>query len=196
MRATIINGAVHGSQGNTAHYLKLAAALLAKQGVEARIIHLADHGTQAQEEAVRRTLDADLVLLGSGTYWDTWGSPLQRYLEELTAHELSDGILGKPAGVLVTMDSVGGSSIVYRLQGALSSMGFLIPPVSAMVLSRVGAMVRHPGSHIEPGFEAADDVWCEDDIAVVVSNLIAAKTSTAWTRWPIASNAAPMWPKQ
>jgi hypothetical protein len=191
MNALLVDGSLHGAGGNTAHFLGRVAALLAARGAAAGVVHLAEGGA----DAVRRTLEADLVVYGTGTYWDGWGSPLQRYLERLTEHELSDGVLGKPAGVVVTMDSVGGTGVLYRLQGALSGMGFLIPPLTGVVLSRVGAMARHPRTRLPAEFDPPDDVWGEEDLEVLAANLLAARTGTPWARWPIARSAAPRWPK-
>lgn len=195
MIALLVDGSVHGAAGNTAHFLARAAARLAARGVAAESVHLADRGDPAVREAVLHTLEADLVLFGTGTYWDGWGSPLQRYLELLTDHELSDGLLGKPAGVLVTMDSVGGTGVAFRLQGVLSSLGFLIPPASAVVLSRVGALTSHPETVLPPGFDPPDDVWVEQDLEVLAANLVAARTGGAWARWPTARSSGPRWPK-
>lgn len=192
MIALLVDGSVHGAGGNTAHFLARVAEALARRGVEARTAHLADGDAG---EAVRATLEADLLVYGTGTYWDGWGSPLQRYLELLTGHELSDGVLGKPAGVVVTMDSVGGTSVAYRLQGVLAGIGFLVPPLSAVVLSRLGAIVRHPETRLPAGFDPPDDVWGEEDLEVLAHNLVAARTGAPWARWPIASTPAPRWPK-
>ena len=104
-------------------------------------------------------------------------------------------MLGKPAGVLVTMDSVGGIGVAYRLQGVLCSLGFLVPPLSAVVLSRVGAIVRHPETRLPPEFDPPDDVWGEEDLEVLALNLVAARSGGPWSRWPIAGSAAPGWPK-
>lgn len=195
MKARLINGSVHGAAGNTAHFLRSVATSFSRRGVAAEPVHLADLSDLRLREAVLDALEADLVVLGTGTYWDSWGSPLQRYLEMLTDYELSEGVLGKPAGVLVTMDSVGGTSVAYRLQGALSSLGFLIPPLSAVVLSRIGAIVRHPDVVLPDGFDPPDDVWSEEDLQVMVANLVSARTGGGWSRWPIARNSVPGWPK-
>ena len=193
MNALLVDGSIHGASGNTARFLAEVGGLLAGRGIGAGAVHLAGRGDAGIAEAIRQTLDADLVVYGSGTYWDSWGSPLQRYLELLTEHELGDGLLGKPAAVLVTMDSVGGTSVAYRLQGVLSALGFLIPPASAVVLSRVGAMVRHPDAVLPDGFDPPDDVWSEADLEAMVANLAAARSGGGWTRWPVAGTAAPRW---
>ena len=118
-------------------------------------------------------------MFGTGVYWSSWGSPLQRFLEVMTAFEVSDIMLGKPAGVVVTMDSVGGSEVAQRLLGVLSMMGFLVPPLSMVVVSRVGTQVR--------GVPGNEDVWQTEDVAPLVQNLVHAMRldRAVWQAWPV-----------
>jgi chromate reductase len=106
---------------------------------------------------------------------------LQRFLEVMTAYELSPCFLGKPAGAVVSADSVGGLDIAQRLLGAFSLLGCVVPPLSTVVVSRVATAA----SAAEP--EANDDVWQADDLGVVVQNLSLASALRAlpWATWPV-----------
>lgn len=109
-----INGSPHGAAGNCA---RLAHKIEGFFATRARLdtIHLAEG---ASFEAVRPRLEkAAGFLFLTGTYWDSWGSPLQKFLEDATETEGSSLWLGKPCGVAVLMHSVGGKEVVSRLQG-------------------------------------------------------------------------------
>ena len=82
----------------------------------------------------------------TGTYWDSWGSPLQKFLENVTDLEGSPAFLGKPAIVMVLNHSVGGKGVLSRLQGVLSTLGCLIPPMSGIVYSWVTEQLLKDGN--------------------------------------------------
>jgi len=143
-----------------------------------QIVNLAK--TSYSASMAKKLAKADAVLCVTGTYWDSWGSPLQKFLEDATELEVSPAILGKPMGVCVLMHSVGGKSILSRLQGVFSSMGFLIPPLSGMAYSLSGqlAMSTH-NKH-------AQDFWHLNDLNVILENLkLAAQSKTEWNTWPV-----------
>lgn len=187
----IINGSIRGAVGNTAFYLRQTASLLADRA-ETLILNLAESDIQ---EAVRLTCEADAVIFGTGTYWDNWGSPFQEYLEFLADLEGADRLVGKPAGVVVTMDSAGGEGLLFRLQGVLLSLGFLVPPFSGLVLSRVGAIAVE--AELPEGFDPPDDVWRSSDLSVVVDNVLLAmeRGRLPWVVWDMAEVFDPAWPK-
>jgi multimeric flavodoxin WrbA len=126
-------------------------------------------------------LAADALLVGSGVYWGSWGSPLQRFLEVISAYELSPCFLGKPVGAALTVDSVGGLDVAQRLLGAFSLMGCIVPPLSTLIVSRVGCVA----TQVNP--QANDDVWQIDDLNVVVQNLALARSLSGvpWATWPV-----------
>src|SRR4051812_13935515 len=95
----ILNGSIRGAQGTTARMLKR---------IEGDHVTLADYaGTvDALRERIRA---AKQIVIGTGTYWSSWGSPLQRFIEVMTSDEATEVFMGKPLGVVVTMDSVGGA---------------------------------------------------------------------------------------
>ena len=178
-RLLLLNGSLRGSDGNTAHLLQRAAGALPATW-QGDTLCLADyHGTV--EALVERLSSADAFLIGSGVYWGSWGSPLQRFLEVISSYELSRCFLGKPAGALISADSVGGLDVAQRLLGAFSLLGCLLPPLSSVVLSRAACAA----SAADP--EANADVWQLEDLEVVVQNLVLAQafTEKSWSTWPV-----------
>ncbi len=171
LRLLALNGSVRGDDGDAAEALK--AALAFAGDVDVAPVTLATYrGTV--EAMVQLLTDADALLIATGTYWGSWGSPLQRFLEVMTPLEATPAFLGKPAACVVTMDSVGGVDIGTRLLGALGMMGCCTAPFPLVVLSRVGFAVQG-----KPGF---DDVWQPRDLEVTVTNLIASARATRQTR--------------
>jgi chromate reductase len=178
-RLLLLNGSLRGSAGNT-------AALLARverasgEHWQTDTVCLADYAGSV-EALAERLLAADAFLIGSGVYWGSWGSPLQRFLEVISAYELSPCFLGKPAAAVISADSVGGLDVAQRLLGAFSLMGCLLPPLSCVVVSRVAcaAAASDPDSN--------EDVWQIDDLEVVVRNLALAQSlrGLPWATWPV-----------
>jgi chromate reductase len=125
---------------------------------------------------------ADAYVFSSGVYWDSWGSPLQRFFEHVTPLEGDACWFGKPAACLVTMHSVGGKEVLSRLQGVMNTFGLYIPPMSALTYSLAShiALRDGAGSH-------ADDLWSLGDLKVVAHNLLAAAAQPrpSWLNWPV-----------
>lgn len=176
-RILVLNAALAGAQGNTAVLVERARALLAARA-EVLVVHLA--GGPASENLVPALRNAQAVLVATGTHWDSWSSVLQKYLEDATPTEGTPLWLGKPAAVLVTEHSVGGKEVLSRLQGVLSTFGCLIPPMSGLVISKAARLAAKQDA------PAAADFWCDDDLAVVCHNLLAAASGTRdWRAWPV-----------
>lgn len=176
MRILILNGSIHGDIGNCAVLIK---ELKKKhKTLEWDIVHLAQ--THFGPRLKNKISKADAVLFFTGTYWDSWGSPLQKFLEDATDLEGHSEVIGKPAGVCVLMHSVGGKAVLSRLQGVLSTMGFLIPPMSGMTYSLSGQLaLKSKNKH-------ARDFWCLEDLDVIVANLLlAAECTMSWKTWPV-----------
>jgi NAD(P)H-dependent FMN reductase len=182
-RLLLLNGSLRGSDGNSARLLQRAARALPANW-RADSLCLADYrGTV--EALADRLSNADAFLIGSGVYWGSWGSPMQRFLEVISSYELSDCFLGKPAGALISADSVGGLDVAQRLLGAFSLLGCLLPPLASVVLSRAACSA----TALDP--DANEDVWQFDDVNVVVHNLVLARAfaETAWATWPVRNLA-------
>lgn len=177
MRFLFLNGSVRGERSNTATLLRHAAERLPPHSELEQITLTTFAGTV--RELAESLLRADALLLATGVYWGSWGSPLQRFLEVITSYELSPCFLGKPAGVLVNMDSVGGSDVAQRLQGTLNLLGCVLPPLSSVVLSRTGLALAG-----QPGFE---DVFQLNDLTVALANLAlcAEQPRPSWRTWSI-----------
>ncbi|MFL5812175.1 MAG: flavodoxin family protein [Bdellovibrionia bacterium] len=186
----IINGSLGGSlggaSGNTGLALKKWADALTSHA-EIEWLHLADYFTkQSPDKAKLHSLlqNADGFIFASGTYWDSWGSPLQRFLEHVTELEGSDIWLGKPAAILITMHSVGGKEVLSRLQGVLSTLGLIIPPMSGMVLSLANQLAAETPS------EFANDFWQTPDLEILSHNLLEAiqqkkNQAPQWRAWNV-----------
>lgn len=175
-RVLIINAGLNGAGGNTAVLLQRARESLGVR-VALREIVLAEGVSYAA--ARDEIASADALIFGTGTHWDSWSHLLQRFLEEATSDEGSPSWLGKPVAVIVTMHSVGGKSVLSRLQGVLNTFGCLIPPMSGLVYSAVNQATLQSGS------TAIADVWAPEDVAVVCHNLLVAlKVEATYRAWP------------
>ena len=182
-RLLMINGAVRGSAGNTARVLAAARAKLSAE-LEVRDIVLAEY-TGTVEDMARELREADALLFATGVYWGSWGSPMQRFLEVMTWLEGTDTLVGKPVGVVVTMDSVGGQDVAQRLLGVFATLGCLVPPMPMVVISRLSAAVS--------GTPGNEDVWHVDDIQGLVENLRIATTARGlpWKSWAFERTVVP-----
>ena len=170
-----VNGSILGDSVNTAAIGRHALRLL-PEGTLGEELELASYDGTV-EALVERIVRADALLFGTGVYWGSWGSPLQRFLEVLTSYELEPCFLGKPVGAVVTSDSVGGLDVAQRLLGSLSLFGCSVPPLSTLVLSRVATAAGESAEN--------DDVWQLADLEVVVDNLLKASAQRVdWATWP------------
>jgi chromate reductase len=178
----IINGSVRGTQGNSWKLSKAAEQKLESYGTKPSIINLSGK-MEGVDEVYKLLVASDAFLVVTGTYWNNWGSPLQRFIEVVTAFENSPAFFGKPVACAVTIDSVGGIEVAARLHGVFSGLGCWSPPCSTIVLSRVGqeAIAASTGKADNPN----DDVWRLDDLDVVLKNLVsAASIKNDWLSWP------------
>jgi NAD(P)H-dependent FMN reductase len=176
-RILALDGSLAGDGGNSAALLGRAAELLRPHASVTRACLARDPGFAAHAPALAA---ADALVLATGTYWDSWSSHLQRFLEEATASEGSALWLGKPAAVLVTAHSVGAKGVLSRLQGVLVTLGVRIPPMGGLVVTEVGQLARAVGG------PATDDIWSAEDLAVVCHNLLVClRGGDDWRAWPV-----------
>jgi NAD(P)H-dependent FMN reductase len=76
-RILILNGSLGGSSGNTAAAIELLTPLLSRSA-QVETVHLKN--ILAVELLNEKIRSADGFVFTSGTYWDSWGSPLQSCL--------------------------------------------------------------------------------------------------------------------
>jgi multimeric flavodoxin WrbA len=177
MSVLIVNAGLAGSRGNSQVVAAHCSAQLRAQGVPHEILTLRDAAPDALRAAVA---GAERLVFVSGTYWGGFSSLLQQAFEELTPSEASDCWLGKPAAVLVTAHQVGAQSVLFRLQGVLVTFGCLVPPLSGVVISKVGEALRARAP------ELCGDVWGLEDVATALHNLLAVPfTASQFRAWPV-----------
>ncbi len=182
----ILNGSLRGNSGNTARILSYACRC-AQDRAKLTQVALADFAGSTSS-LVGQVARADVLLFGSGVYWNSFGSPLQRFLEVVTGWESSDIFLGKPAGVVLTMDSVGGMEVSARLLGVLNLLGCTVPPLASVVLSRVGMAGGHEVDR--------EDVYSPADIPVLIDNLLlcGGAPRLPWQHWQVKPTIRPTGP--
>ena len=181
-RVLLLNASLAGAQGNSARLLAEAGRLLAADADLVQAVLAGDGAVGfAELEPVLRECDA--LVIGTGTHWDSWSSPLQKFLEDATPSEASSLWLGKPVAVLVTEHSTGGKGVLSRLQGVLVTFGCALPPLSGLVVSQA---VQLAGRYA-PDPAAVEDFWSPADLEVVTHNLLAtARTpKSCWRAWPV-----------
>jgi chromate reductase len=173
----IVNAGLGGSRGNSQVVAAHCSEFLRAENVTHEVLTLLDAAPGALLAALAR---AERLVFVSGTYWGGFSSLLQRAFEELTPSEASDAWLGKPAAVLVTAHQVGAQSVLFRLQGVLITLGCLVPPLSGVVISKVGEALRARAP------ELCGDVWGLEDVATALHNLLAVPfTPGGFRAWPV-----------
>lgn len=167
----IINGAIGGRTGNTSMLLKKVKKTILKQhdNVKVKIIQL--YPTFCWNAVKRNIKKADCLIFSTGTYWDSWGSPMQQLFEKMTILEGSDYLLGKPACAIVTMHSVGGKEVCSRILGNLVSLGCMIPPFAGFAYSYADHIAHKSRTSSK---RLLDDVWHIEDLETLLHNLIKA----------------------
>jgi NAD(P)H-dependent FMN reductase len=175
----IINGSLGGARGNTSVLIDTAIKHLATSNSKVDVLHLEEN--QNLDTLKEKLAWADGFIFTSGTYWDSWGSPMQRFLETSTQYEATDLFLYKPASVMISMHSVGGKSVLSRLQGVLNTMGLAIPPMSGLVYALSTHMALKTSEH-----DFDDDFWSLEDIEIVVHNLMTSlNCKQNFKSWPV-----------
>lgn len=188
-RLLLLNASLAGPEGNSGRLLARVAMRLTPHA-ELFGATLSGPGAQtfaALEPALRAT---DGVIIATGTHWDSWSSPLQKFLEDATPAEVTNLWLGKPAAVLVSEHSTGGKGVLSRLQGVLVTLGCALPPLSGLVIAK-STQIAGRAAPAE-----AEDFWCTADLDVVADNLLAAarQPRISWRVWPVdRTNYARTW---
>ena len=185
MRLLIINGSYHGNEGQSGIISK---HIIKNYGhIWHEVSELVLKTQQNKEEWQKEVQTADAFIFITGTYWDSWGSPLQIFLEETTPWEAGPLWVGKVFGVVVTEHCTGGKGILSRLQGVLNTLGLFAPPLSSMVYSLSSQMAMEQSYESQ---EVRKDFWSLSDLDIVLHNIhLAARASLAlreaWKIWPV-----------
>lgn len=175
----ILNGSIRGIHGNSWAICNIAKNYLeTEHSKEVTILNLSDY-MPSIKEVYNIIDDHDGFIIISGTYWNNFGSPLQRFIEVVTPLENSSHFFGKPVACAVTMDSVGGMDVAARVHSVFSGLGCWSPPCSTLVISRIA----HEA--VIASNEGNEDVWSLDDIKIVLTNLVVATTikNKSWVSW-------------
>jgi multimeric flavodoxin WrbA len=167
----IINGAIGGRTGNTSMLLKKVKKTILKQHDTVRVKIIQLYPTFCWNSVKRNIKKADCLIFSTGTYWDSWGSPMQQLFEKMTILEGSNYLLGKPACAIVTMHSVGGKEVCSRILGNLVSLGCMIPPFAGFAYSYADHVAHKSRTS---GKRLLDDVWHIEDLETLLHNLIKA----------------------
>lgn len=176
----IINGSANGQLGQSA---AISHAIIDQLSNNIEFRHLVLRDQQEMSIWKDQLAWAEGFIFITGTYWDSWGSPLQFFLEQTTEWEVSKLWLGKPAGVIVTMHSVGGKAILSRLQGVLNTLGMIIPPLCGLVYSLNTHLIDKESDHY-------DDFWHLEEIPLIVNNVakqieINHQVKIEWQTWDV-----------
>lgn len=177
MSVLILNAGLGGGEGNSQVVADYTASSLRQRGARPELVTLRDAPRGDVPAALER---AERLVFVSGTYWGGFSSLLQQLLEELTSTETTELWLGKPAAVFVTAHQVGAQSVLHRLQGVLVTLGCTLPPLSGVVISKVGEELRARAP------ELCADVWGLADVDTALHNLLASPyTPQAFRVWPV-----------
>ncbi len=177
----ILNGSILGNRGNCGILIRHICTTYSNF-FNITTVHLKTLGSK--KKLMEQIATCQGLLVVTGTYWDSWGSPLQMFFEEFTDLEASKSILGKPAGVIALCHSVGGKSVMTRLQGNLNLFGFLIPPFSGIELSMLSLSIlkNKKKNYLEK------DLWGPKDLDILINNLQAAlNKSKEYKAWQVDS---------
>jgi NAD(P)H-dependent FMN reductase len=169
MHVVVLNGSLRGEDGDGAALSARVRARAEALGHSVDCVVLATLGGSVQA-LVDRLARADGFVVVTGTYWGSWGSPLQRFFEHLTPCEATPVFLGKPCAAVVSMDSVSGAEVGARLLSVLNLFGCAVVPLGLVALSRVGRVVEHDADYA--------DVWQLRDVDVLVENVSRAMSTT------------------
>lgn len=170
----IINGAIGGRTGNTAMLLKKIKRMILKEHEAVKVKTVNLHPTFCWTSVKRSIKKADCLIFSTGTYWDSWGSPMQQLFEKMTVLEGSKYLVGKPACAIVTMHSVGGKEVCSRILGNLVSLGCMIPPFAGFAYSYADHVAHKTRTS---GRRLLDDVWHIQDLQTLLNNLIKAASN-------------------
>lgn len=178
----ILNGSIHGPSGNCQEVINYISKQYSKK-LQIESISLKD---VSLEDIKSKIFQADSFLVITGTYWESWGSPLQKFFEDVTSLEGSKYFMGKPLGAIVLSHSTGGRGVLNRILINLNLFGCLIPPMAGVELSFIAQEAKKYSK--EKGL--IEDVWSFKDINSVIENIMIylnLKNNPKFLAWDIDS---------
>lgn len=188
-RIAVLDGSLHGKGGNTSAVIDELLTYF-KDGYEIDYIELKSIADiSSLEDRLNR---AHGFIAATGTYWQSWGSPMQRFLEGATQWEVSDMFLGKPVFTIVTMHSMGGFEVMSRLQTTFNMLGTFIPPLCCMPYGQVNQAAFLAG-------EGGIDAWDLESISFSAHNFKEALQGThQYIPWTVDGDEeiSPLWVKR
>ncbi|RYD59385.1 MAG: NADPH-dependent oxidoreductase [Sphingobacteriales bacterium] len=182
-KVLIINGSIRGKEGNSGKIVSQALGYLNEQANMTAGVLTLTNNMPAIEDVCSTLTQYHGFFIVTGNYWNSFGSPLQRFVEVMTAYEHTPSFFGKPLACAVSMDSVGGMEVASRVHSVFSGLGCWSPPCATIVLSRVAseAIAASKGKDNDPN----DDVWSMADLKIVLQNLVATtQVKVDWQSWP------------
>jgi hypothetical protein len=177
MNILLVNGSLGGSTGNTAELLALAEEAL---NPHAKVETLELIRQPSMDRILAAVEQADGFIFGTGTYWDSWGSPMQIFLE-MTAHTEGEAMwVGKPCGIIATAHAVGAKGIVSRLMGVLNVYGLVFPPFAGIAYTWANDVaLPHASDHLR------NELWTPRDVEVITHNVLEyLRGGKDWRHWP------------
>lgn len=173
----VVNGSLHGNLGNCQ---KIVDHII-KQTKELKISSI-DLLNSSKEKIESELNSADAFIFISGTYWESWGSPLQKFFEDFTYLETTSTFMGKPAGCVVLSHSTGGRGVLSRILVNLNLFGCILPPLSGLEISFVGQeALTYSKDH-----SLKEDIWSIKDIDLLIKNIGSClDKSYSFESWPI-----------
>ena len=170
----ILNGSIHGAMNNCGELIKQIKKEFPE--VDLLVSHLK---TEKPRETKRKLAKAQAILVISGVYWESWGHPLQIFLERFTDLEATNYFVGKPLGAIVLCHSVGGKSVLSKILANFNLFGCLIPPFAGMELSLVAQMAldsKKQNQHKE-------DIWSFNDVSLIIENIVLSIKPNIYKKW-------------
>ncbi len=168
MHVVVLNGSIRGGAGDSGVVCARIAERVVGTGGSVDVVVLGELAGSVTDVAARVGKASAFVIV-TGTYWGSWGSPLQRFFEMMTPYEASGVFLGKACGAVVTMDSVSGAEVGARLLSTMNLLGCAVVPLGLVALSRVSRLIDGRAD----ADEAWADIWRPDDIDTLVDNVMA-----------------------
>lgn len=167
-----INGSLFGTESNTFDLVEKLTKFL--DGYE--IVHLNLSENKRSYVIMKMIEEADGFIVGTGTYWQSWSSHLQKFFEDMGTYEGKKIWMNKPFCTVVTMHSTGGMDVVSRIQTTLSLFGCVIPPMCCIVHSYVNNLAGKLSSE--------GNIWDERCLDTIANNLkVAIENKSNYQSW-------------